>query len=49
VLLTVGSSQSAESSLLAIIDARTMDLVASATVQSSIPLGFHGSFVRAES
>jgi carotenoid cleavage dioxygenase-like enzyme len=49
VLLTVGSSQNAESSMLAIIDARTMDLVASATVQSSIPLGFHGSFVRAES
>jgi carotenoid cleavage dioxygenase-like enzyme len=48
VLLTVGSAQNAESSMLAVIDARTMDLVASATVQSSIPLGFHGSFVRKE-
>jgi len=48
VLLTVGSAQNAESSVLAIIDARTMTLVASATVQSSIPLGFHGSFLRKE-
>jgi beta,beta-carotene 9',10'-dioxygenase len=48
VLLTVGSAQNAESSVLAVIDARTMALVASATVQSSIPLGFHGSFVRTE-
>lgn len=48
VLLTVGSAQNAESSMLAVIDARTMTLVASATVQSSIPLGFHGSFVRKE-
>lgn len=46
VLLTVGSAQDSESSMLAVIDARTMDLVASATVQSSIPLGFHGSFLR---
>jgi carotenoid cleavage dioxygenase-like enzyme len=45
VLLTVGSAQNAESSVLAIIDAKTMALVASAKVQSSIPLGFHGSFV----
>lgn len=48
VLLTVGSAQNAESSVLAVIDARTMTLVASAQVQSSIPLGFHGSFVRKE-
>jgi hypothetical protein len=41
VLLTVGSAQDTES-MLAIIDARSMALVASATVQSSIPLGFHG-------
>jgi beta,beta-carotene 9',10'-dioxygenase len=45
VLLTVGSAQNAESSVLAVIDARSMALVASAKVQSSIPLGFHGSFV----
>ncbi len=48
VLLTVGAAQNAESSVLAIIDARSMALVASATVLSSIPLGFHGSFVRTE-
>ena len=48
VLLTVGSAQNAESSVLAVIDARTMALVASAQVQSSIPLGFHGSFIRKE-
>lgn len=48
VLLSVGSAQNAESSMLAVIDARTMDLVASATVQRSIPLGFHGSFIRKE-
>ena len=46
VLLTVGSAQNAESSILAVIDARTMALIASAQVPSSIPLGFHGSFVR---
>lgn len=49
VLLTVGSAQDAESSVLAVIDARTMALVASAEIPSSIPLGFHGSFVRKES
>jgi carotenoid cleavage dioxygenase-like enzyme len=48
VLLTVGAAQNAESSVLAVIDTKTMALVASATVQSSIPLGFHGSFVRKE-
>lgn len=48
VLLTVGAAQDAESSILAVIDARTMALIASAKVQSSIPLGFHGSFVRKE-
>lgn len=48
VLLTVGAAQSAESSILAVIDAKTMALVASAEVPSSIPLGFHGSFVRKE-
>ena len=48
VLLTVGSARDAESSKLVVIDARTMALVASAEVPSSIPLGFHGSFVRKE-
>jgi carotenoid cleavage dioxygenase-like enzyme len=49
VLLTVGAAKDAASSILAIIDARTMALVASAEVPSSIPLGFHGSFLRDES
>lgn len=46
VLLTVGTSQRAETSALAIIDAKTMALLASAEVPSAIPLGFHGSFIR---
>jgi len=45
VLLTVGSACDADSSVLAIVDARTMTPVARATVASAIPLGFHGSFV----
>ncbi|WP_411885312.1 carotenoid oxygenase family protein [Polaromonas sp. YR568] len=48
VLLTVGSARNAESSVLAVLDARTMALLASAEVPSSIPLGFHGSFTRTE-
>jgi beta,beta-carotene 9',10'-dioxygenase len=46
VLLSVGSSKNSESSVLAVIDAKTMVLLASAEVPSWIPLGFHGSFVR---
>lgn len=46
VLLSVGSSQRAETSALAIIDAQTMALLASAEVPKAIPLGFHGSFLR---
>jgi len=45
VLLAVGSARDAESSVLAIIDARTMQPLVRATVASAIPLGFHGSFV----
>lgn len=48
MLLSVGSAKNAETSQLAVIDAKTMTLVASAEVPSSIPLGFHGSFVRRE-
>ncbi|WP_437535027.1 carotenoid oxygenase family protein [Sorangium sp. So ce726] len=46
VLLSVGTSQRAETSAMAIIDARTMTLVAKAAVPQAIPLGFHGSFIR---
>jgi carotenoid cleavage dioxygenase-like enzyme len=45
VLVTVGSTKNAETSVLAVIDAKTMELVASAEVPSAIPLGFHGSFL----
>jgi len=47
VLLSVGSAKDSETSILVVIDARTMALVATAEVPSSIPLGFHGSFLRA--
>jgi carotenoid cleavage dioxygenase-like enzyme len=46
VLLSVGSAKDSETSVLAVIDAKTMEFVASAEVASAIPLGFHGSFVR---
>jgi beta,beta-carotene 9',10'-dioxygenase len=46
VLLSVGASQRSDTSALAVIDARTMELLACAEVPSAIPLGFHGSFVR---
>ncbi|HEV7766684.1 MAG TPA: carotenoid oxygenase family protein [Thermoanaerobaculia bacterium] len=46
VLLSVGSAKDAETSVLAVIDAKSMDLLATAEVPSSIPLGFHGSFQR---
>lgn len=46
VLLSVGTSQRADSSALVVVDAKTMTLVAKAEVPSSIPLGFHGSFIR---
>lgn len=47
VLLAVGCSQRRQGSALAILDARTMDLLATADVPAAIPLGFHGSFFRA--
>ena len=46
VLLSVGSAKDSETAVVAVIDAKTMALLASAEVPSSIPLGFHGSFVR---
>jgi carotenoid cleavage dioxygenase-like enzyme len=46
VLLTVGCGQRTQSSALAVLDARSMELLAMAEVPVAIPLGFHGSFVR---
>jgi beta,beta-carotene 9',10'-dioxygenase len=46
VLLTVGSGQRTLASSLAIIDARSMALLARAEVSAAIPLGFHGSFIQ---
>lgn len=48
VLLSVGAGEGAATSALAIIDARTMALLASAEVPDAIPLGFHGSFIRSQ-
>jgi len=48
VLLAVGCSQRTQGSALAIVDARTMELLATADVPAAIPLGFHGSFIRAQ-
>lgn len=48
VLLAVGSRKTTDTSALAVIDAKTMALVASAEVPVAIPLGFHGSFVRSQ-
>jgi beta,beta-carotene 9',10'-dioxygenase len=46
VLLTVGSHRSADRSELRILDARTMQPLARASVPLPIALGFHGSFFR---
>jgi carotenoid cleavage dioxygenase-like enzyme len=46
VLVAVGSREGADVATLAVIDAKTMELLASAEVASAIPLGFHGSFLR---
>jgi beta,beta-carotene 9',10'-dioxygenase len=47
VLVSVGSRKDADSTMLAVLDAKTLSLLASAEVPSAIPLGFHGSFFRA--
>jgi len=45
VLLSVGVNAHADESALAILDARSMALLASVEVPGAIPLGFHGSFI----
>jgi len=47
VLLSVASHASEDRAALAIVDAASLDVVAWCEVPLPIPLGFHGSFVRA--
>jgi beta,beta-carotene 9',10'-dioxygenase len=44
VLLAVGSSPNVERSRLLVLDASTLDVIASCDTDVSIPLGFHGTF-----
>jgi carotenoid cleavage dioxygenase-like enzyme len=44
VLLVVGADAKRDESQLRVLDARTLDVVAQASVAVPIPLGFHGSF-----
>ena len=44
VLLVVGSTETR--AMLAVLDARTLDPIALAHIDTPIPLGFHGSFAR---
>lgn len=46
VLLTVGAHATEPRSELRVLDARSLDVVARASVPLPIPLGFHGSFFR---
>jgi carotenoid cleavage dioxygenase-like enzyme len=46
VLLSVGAHVNKEHSELRILDAATLDVIATAEVALPIPLGFHGSFFR---
>ncbi len=47
VLLAVGSSPSAGRSHLAVLRASDLERIATASVETPLPLGFHGSFARA--
>jgi len=47
VVLSVGSHVDAMRSAMAVLDARTLDVLAWAEIPLPIPLGFHGSFFRA--
>jgi beta,beta-carotene 9',10'-dioxygenase len=44
VVLTVGSSRREARTILAVLDATTLDVLAEASVDVPTPLGFHGSF-----
>jgi carotenoid cleavage dioxygenase-like enzyme len=45
VLLAVGSRIEGDAAALFVLDAATLDVLARAEVEVSLPLGFHGSFV----
>ena len=45
VLLAVGSHVARDAAALFVVDAATMDLIASAEAQVALPLGFHGTFI----
>ncbi len=47
VLLTVGSSTRHDRACLQVLDAATLAPLARASVDVPLPLGFHGSFLRA--
>lgn len=47
VLLAVGSHASRDAAALFVIDAATLEIVATAEAPVSVPLGFHGTFLRA--
>lgn len=46
VLLAVGSHATRDAAALFVIDAATLDVVATAEAPVSLPLGFHGTFLR---
>jgi beta,beta-carotene 9',10'-dioxygenase len=46
VILSVGTRQTSDQAALAVLDAQSLNLMALAEIDTAIPLGFHGSFVR---
>ncbi|MBL8683449.1 MAG: carotenoid oxygenase family protein [Myxococcales bacterium] len=47
VLVVVGSAKDRDESALFVLDPRSLETVATATIQRPLPLGFHGSFFNA--
>ncbi|CAN5511897.1 carotenoid oxygenase family protein [soil metagenome] len=47
VLLAVASHAESDRAALAIVDAQSLDMIAWCEIDAAIPLGFHGSFLRA--
>jgi carotenoid cleavage dioxygenase-like enzyme len=46
VLLSVGSHLARDAAALFVLDAETLDVLARAEAEVSVPLGFHGTFIR---